>query len=234
MSNSDSSEALTQRNFVDVRAFGIALYDARERESRLFDPLSSPRHDRVPRNRLIAYNRRLEVSHFRENNGWWDDSTLIVRIGGACRDNGGPRARGAWGVYFGSPSQYNANGRLSPDIPQTNARADIESLWQALNILSSMNIVNGVALRDDIHDVRILTNSQYLVNAMAKWMPGWIENGGRRPNGGRVRHFATLKAINDRLDEMSSMLGGKLNIKFMYFPVEGYDTVGELARSALD
>lgn len=211
-----------------------SLNEFGEEIRRRFDPLYSPMHRPVPESELVIYTpskkvSQLQVKHPRTGAIELDELTVVVSIDGACRGNGTPSARGAWGVYFGTQSPYNASGLLDPSLPQTSNRAEIEALSQALHTIQS-DISKDISLQR----IHIKSDSLYLVRAMSEWMEGWIGNHGRNAEGRPVKHYAVLKEIHERLDEMTYDDDGGLDFKFWHVPREKNSEADALANQALD
>ncbi|KAK3945758.1 ribonuclease H-like domain-containing protein [Diplogelasinospora grovesii] len=213
---------------------GTPVDECGEEIERLFDPRLSTEHRRVPESQLIVYNTMKQVSQLqwldpRATGPVPDDFTLVIRIDGACRGNGTPGARAAWAVYLGPGSRYNAFDLLRPALPQTSSRAEIEALVQALRIVRDIT-------KDDfrLQQVRILSDSEYLVNAMGRWIPEWIEAGGRRANGKPVAHYQVLKEIHEKLDDMTYGDDGGLDFKFWHISREKNREADALANQALN
>jgi ribonuclease HI len=154
--------------------------------------------------------------------------TMVVYIDGSCRDNGKPNATAAFGAYFGPQSKYNSAGRLAAHLPQTSTRAEIEALIQAVST------INEICSNDfSFTEIKIATDSSFLVNAMTKWMDGWIANNGIGSNKQPVKHFKTLKSLHDRLHEMRYGDDGGIECDFWLIPREKNQQADKLAREAL-
>ncbi|TKW55779.1 Ribonuclease H1 [Colletotrichum tanaceti] len=202
--------------------------------SRLFDHRASDPHRLVPRSELVVYDPRKQVFGL-QMYSWQrkgivpDPGSLVVYIDGACRDTGTPAARGSWAVYFGPGSPYNRRGLLAPDLPQTGARAEIEALARALDALDDVARRHpaGALLR-----VKIATGSEYLANAMSLWIGDWIENEGADARGRPVAHFAALRALHERLDDMTYGRDGGLDLMFWPIPREENGEANRLANQA--
>lgn len=142
-----------------------------------------------------------------------DEFFLNVWIDGACRYNGQPNARAAWGVYFGPDSPYNKSGRLPATEPQTSTRAEIEALGHATTAVSNLVFAKDDTTRSLMRDhcvgVFFYSDSDYLCKAMTMWMPKWMQNGGHRSSG-PVAHFDVLKKLHENLGLLEKMftLGG--------------------------
>ncbi|KAI5925568.1 ribonuclease H-like domain-containing protein [Camillea tinctor] len=213
---------------------GAPYDDFGEELERAFDPSLSLLHRRVPKAQLVTYNPRkhisqLQITHPRTGAIELDRFTVVLSTDGACRGNGTASARAAWGVYFGPGSRFNAGGLLDPSLPQTSVRAEIEALAQALRIIRRH-------LSDDLEmqEIRIRTDSEFLVKAMSEWMAGWRASGGRNARGQPVKHYAVLKALHDQLDEMTYGDDGGRDFRFWYVPREENREADALANRALD
>jgi ribonuclease HI len=85
-------------------------------------------------------------------------SVMIIFTDGACSSNGTTRASAGYGVFFGKNDPRNISGKL-PGIAQTNQRAELFAVIEALNAVS------------DDQDVEICTDSLYSINSATEWMP---------------------------------------------------------------
>ncbi|KAF4494577.1 NAD dependent epimerase [Fusarium agapanthi] len=138
----------------------------------LFNPDNSQQPRNVPKDVLIAYNRRLGVRHIRYFAGPYrlqkDESSVIIQIDGACRRNGSQYARGDWGVFFGPGSQNNTWGLLPPGAPQTSTFAELYSLMMALDMI-----------RDELplypETVFIVSDSSYLLTHRSTEMSAAVD-----------------------------------------------------------
>lgn len=201
---------------------------------RLFVPGADPGRYHIPRNNLIVYNARKGVSQLRFQAHssfapYRDESTMVIHIDGACRGNGTRNARAAYGIYFGPNSPYNTWGLVPAHMPQTSTRAEIEALAHALPVLQS------ICSHDlQLSDIKIATDSAFLVRAMSEWMEGWIANDGITANGRRVAHFERLWDLHDTLDEMEYGDDGGIVVSFWYVGRERNRAADALANAALD
>lgn len=213
---------------------GCPVNDIGDDIERLFVLDYSPMHRRVPKPQLITYTtakqvRQLQMLHPRTGAIELDKFTVVVSIDGACRNNGKPTARASWGVYFGPGSRYNTSGLLSPELPQTSSRAEIEALSRAIDTIREFSHQDMT-----LQDIKIRCDSEYLCQAMSMWIEGWIENDGLRSNGRAVAHFDKLREIHDKIDDMTYGDDGGLHLQFWNVPREENQEADELANSALD
>jgi ribonuclease HI len=202
-------------------------------EHRRFDPGEQLIYSRLPYENLVTYNREKEILQLRRVTSQHrivvEHDTLVVYIDGAWRNKGYRNAQAAFGVYFGPQSDYNMWGRLSPELPQTSTRAEIEALAHALDR------INGICEQDtSLNQIKIATDSGFLVDAMSKWIEDWIENGGRRSNGKPVQHFDALVDLHDNMNYMQSSDGGGIVCQLWHVGRERNQEADCLANRALD
>lgn len=199
---------------------------------RVFDPQLSPAHRRFAADQLIVYNPAKRVQHLRQISGGQvgvDGYSVVVSIDGACRGNGTRSARAAWGVYFGPQSPHNSCGMLDKSLAQTSTRAEIEALSRALDIIR-----NDVSRDFSLQHYYIRTDSSYLANTFSEWIRSWIQNGGKNFKGKRPAHFGILRAIHERLDDMTYGDDGGMQFKFWHVPREENKEADALANEAFD
>jgi len=202
---------------------------------RLYIPSEDRYSSSVPLSDLVFYNADKKISQLRMKVRHKpvpvpDETSLVVFIDGACRNNGQPTARASWGAYFGPNSSYNTYGLLYDFLPQTSTRAEIEAFHRALIIIRKITDADLKLSR-----IKIATDSSFLVNAMSQWMERWIENDGVGSNGRPVAHFKVLKDLHDTLDHMeySDEAGGR-EVQFWHVPREMNREADALANKALD
>ena len=162
-----------------------------------------------------------------------DDSTLLVHTDGGCRNNGYSNACAAFGVFFGPDSQYNTCGLLHPSLRQTSIRAEIHALEQALVIVQS--ILQDSANSDlEVTEVYFATDSEYLVNCLTRWMPGWKQNGGRKADGKPVAHFKVLEALSDETDCLVNLWNEPIYCRLWHVPRSHNEQADHLVKRALN
>ncbi|KAL1633068.1 hypothetical protein SLS56_003139 [Neofusicoccum ribis] len=109
------------------------------------------------------------------------------------------------------------------------SRAEIEALARALDV------VHAVTVSDfKLSQIKVTTDSSFLVNAVAVWMDGWLANGGASSRSGRVAHFERLRQLSERLDEMEYGDDGGIEVQFWHVPREMNREADALAKAALD
>ncbi|XP_015597413.1 ribonuclease H1 [Cephus cinctus] len=126
------------------------------------------------------------------------DGYVNVYTDGACSSNGYSHAKAGIGVYFGDNHPLNVSQPVSGRA--TNNNAEIQAVIKALEQAKKANIKN----------IKINTDSQFLINCINEWMPKWKRNGWRTSNGKNV--------INKQeLIQMENAMNG-LNVIFEYVP----------------
>lgn len=202
---------------------------------RLYVPSEDRCSSSIPISELVFYNDSKKISQLRmkvmsKPDPVPDETSLVVFIDGACRDNGHPNARASYGVYFGPASPYNTCGLLYESLPQTSTRAEIEAFHRALAIVRK---ITDADLK--LSSIKIATDSSFLVKAMSQWMEQWIEDDGVGSNGNQVAHFQILKQLHETLDymEYSDEAGGR-EVQFWHVPREMNREADALANKALD
>ena len=100
------------------------------------------------------------------------DTTVYIFTDGACSGNPGPGGYGAILKYGGRVKEISGY-----ECETTNNRMEMTAVIEALGRLKRPCMV------------KILTDSNYLVNGMTKWMHGWIK---------RNWHNAEKKPVKNR------------------------------------
>ncbi|KAF6810670.1 glycoside hydrolase family 5 protein [Colletotrichum sojae] len=198
-------------------------------DNRLFNPRISMPYRDIPRSQLVVYDPTKQITRLQMyipgEGVVVDKGSCVVYISSACRNTGQPSAKASWAAYLGPGSRHSRSGPLHPDLPQTSSRAEIEALSRALDV------VRAIRLRDQkLSAVKIATDSEFLVRAMAMW----IEDGGVNSKGKRVAHFETLRQIHERLEEMTYGEEGGLDFCFWAISREENMEAEKIANRALD
>jgi ribonuclease HI len=132
---------------------------------------------------------------------------------GACTGNPGP---GGWGVvvYFTDGSIYEMGDAAAQT---TNNRMEMAAAIAALKLLQSSGQTQAVTLH---------TDSEYLINAVTKWIKGWKKKGWKKADGNPVLNqdlLATLDLLNTNQVTWEHVRGHAGNI--------GNERCDEIARS---
>ncbi|MGY3062333.1 ribonuclease HI [Streptomyces sp. TE3672] len=128
------------------------------------------------------------------------NESIIAACDGASKGNPGPAAW-AWVVADaqGRPERWEAG-------PLGNATNNIAELTALLELLGSTDPAVPIEVRMD---------SQYAMNAVTKWLPGWKRNGWKTSAGKPVANRDLVTAIDDRLTGRT--------VRFTYVPAHQVD-----------
>jgi len=128
------------------------------------------------------------------------DESIIAACDGASKGNPGPAAW-AWVVADGqgNPQRWEAG-------PLGTATNNIAELTALLELLKSTDPAVPVEVRMD---------SQYAMNAVTKWLPGWKRNGWKTSAGKPVANRELVVGIDELLSTRS--------VTFRYVPAHQVD-----------
>lgn len=117
---------------------------------------------------------------------------VLIFCDGACANNGRRGARAGFGVVVlrDGVELTAVSEPLRPEEPQTNQRAELRGLALALSQA-------GILAASGTTTVRIYTDSEYAINCLTKWMPGWKRAGWKRATGEPVLHRDILEPLHD-------------------------------------
>ncbi|TAE52682.1 MAG: ribonuclease HI [Nostocales cyanobacterium] len=121
---------------------------------------------------------------------------------GACTGNPGP---GGWGmvVYFSDGSVHEM-GDSSPYT--TNNKMEMQAAIAALQFFANSG---------QTQPINLYTDSEYLINCVTKWLPGWKKKGWKKSDGSPVQNqdlLETLDRLNNRLVKWQHVRGHSGNI----------------------
>lgn len=110
-----------------------------------------------------------------------NEAVITAAVDGSSLDNPGPAG---WAWYI-DDAHWAAGG-------WPRGTNNMGELMAVLNLLEQ----TAVAAEQPLH---ILCDSQYVINSVTKWMPGWKRRGWRKADGKSVLNVDLLKAIDDAL-----------------------------------
>jgi ribonuclease HI len=155
------------------------------------------------------------MSMIRMGNGWHDGrmtDRFIAACDGACKGNPGPAAW-AWVLLEGvdgGPGRWEAG-------PLGDATNNVAELTALERLLSAVDPAMRLEVRMD---------SQYAMNAVTTWLPGWRKRGWRTASGGPV-------ANRDLIVRIDALLADR-DVQFVYVPAHqvGGDPLNAFADQA--
>lgn len=153
---------------------------------------------------------------------------MRVFTDGACSSNGRPGSKAGFAVWFPEHPELKHSQRIPDGDPQTNQRAELCAIQKAVEILET----NGYT--DE--DIVIYTDSDYSINCLTKWIPGWTARGWKTAEGKDVLHQDVIKDTSARLVKFKSHrfvhvrahTGGVDDLS------RNNDVVDRMARSTID
>ena len=121
---------------------------------------------------------------------------MRVFTDGACSQNGKPTAKAGYAVWVPENRELSSASRVPADQPQTNQRAEMMAIRHAVVTLEDKGFTD--------QDIVIYTDSDYCINCLTKWIPGWISRGWKTSNGTDVLHRDLIEEISTRLTKFKS------------------------------
>lgn len=115
---------------------------------------------------------------------------------GACSNNGRPTAKAGYAVWFPEAQSLSASARVPEDQAQTNQRAELSAIHRCIVILDERGYHD--------EEVVVYTDSDYSINCLTKWMPGWVARKWKTSSGTDVLHRDLIEDITKRLTKFKS------------------------------
>jgi ribonuclease HI len=121
---------------------------------------------------------------------------MRVFTDGACTNNGRPGAKAGYAVWFPDAKELSESARVPETETQTNQRAELSGIFRAVRILDEKGYHDS--------DIVIYTDSEYSINCLTKWLPGWVSRNWKTSVGGDVLHKDLIQDISSRLAKFKS------------------------------
>ncbi|KAI4195213.1 MAG: hypothetical protein LQ350_007335 [Teloschistes chrysophthalmus] len=164
--------------------------------------------------------------------------SIIVGTDGACRDNGKPTAKAAYGVYFGKKSHQNHSYKIVRGGRPTSQRAELRACIEAL--VTIRNIKNAVAcgrrdteslhqVADDFPPVIIKSESAYLVEGMTKHINRWKGSGYLNAQGKPLVNGDYFMRIDQEIQSLQNL---GIDVSFWRVPKDRNQEANKLANAA--
>ncbi len=109
---------------------------------------------------------------------------ITVWTDGASKNNGKKNAVAGYGVFFGDHDPRNVSRPLAPGQEQTNQRAELMAILEAMRILTS-----DAAYSKDKHKIVVVSDSLYSINCISIWYHNWEKNGFKTANNKPVKNL---------------------------------------------
>lgn len=121
---------------------------------------------------------------------------MRVFTDGSCIHNGKPGAKAGYACWFPDNRDLSLCGRVPDDQPQTNNRGELLAISEAVRILETQGFLS--------EDLVIYSDSEYCINCLTKWIPGWVARGWKTSAGGNVLNRDLIEEISKRLAKFKS------------------------------
>lgn len=142
-------------------------------------------------------------------------SKIVIYSDGACSGNPGP---GGWGSIVMNSHHVTELGGYEPHT--TNNRMEILAALRALELVSKQNL--------EPDRIEIFTDSSYLINAITKWVYGWVKNSWVTAQGEPVKNADLFKKLLSITKSLKA-----IKIEWTYVPghkgIVGNERVDEIA-----
>ena len=121
---------------------------------------------------------------------------MRVFTDGSCLGNGKKGAKAGYAVWFPEHREWSIACKLPEDVSQTNQRAELTAIHEAIRIL------NERGCHDE--DIVIYTDSDYSMNCLTKWIPGWMSRNWKTAEGKDVLHQDLIRGSSELLTKFKS------------------------------
>lgn len=116
-----------------------------------------------------------------------ENADVLLFTDGACSGNPGP---GGWAFILRHPASGKEERASGGERQTTNNRMELTAVIEGLRRLKATRRWR----------VRVITDSEYIVNGMTVWLPKWVANHWRRGRGASsepVKNVEMWKALSD-------------------------------------
>lgn len=114
-----------------------------------------------------------------------DNPDVILYTDGACSGNPGP---GGWAAILFHPRTGKIKRLSGGQRETTNNRMELTAVIEGLRAIKA----------DRRWRVKVISDSEYVVNGMTRWLDGWLKNHWRRgskPGSGPVKNADLWQAL---------------------------------------
>jgi ribonuclease HI len=121
---------------------------------------------------------------------------MRVFTDGSCTSNGRKGAKAGFAAWFPDHPSWSSALRVPDDQDQTNNRAELSAIQLAVKTLEDSGEIDC--------DLVIYSDSEYSINCLTSWLPGWMSRGWKTAAGKDVLHQDLIKDITSRLSKFKS------------------------------
>uniref|UniRef100_A0A182Q4X8 Ribonuclease H1 n=1 Tax=Anopheles farauti TaxID=69004 RepID=A0A182Q4X8_9DIPT len=145
-----------------------------------------------------------------------DDGFVHVYTDGSCEGNGTARAAAGLGVYFAEGHALNTSKPVSGRA--TNNCGEIQAASLAIRL----------ARQQGVRRLVINTDSQFMINAITKWLPGWKRRNWTLANGTPVKNKTDFVELEGEMNAGGMVI--KWNHVDAHCGILGNERADQLAR----
>ena len=121
---------------------------------------------------------------------------MRVFTDGSCTSNGRKGAKAGFAAWFPDHPSLSSALRVPDDQDQTNNRAELSAIQLGVKTLEDRGEIDC--------DLVIYSDSEYSINCLTSWLPGWMNRGWKTAAGKDVLHQDLIKDITARLSKFKS------------------------------
>jgi ribonuclease HI len=121
---------------------------------------------------------------------------MRVFTDGSCTSNGRKGAKAGFAAWFPDNPSWSSALRVPDDEDQTNNRAELSAIQLGIKTLEDHGEID--------RDLVIYSDSEYSINCLTSWLPGWMSRGWKTAAGKDVLHQDLIKDITSRLSKFKS------------------------------
>ena len=121
---------------------------------------------------------------------------MRVFTDGSCTSNGRKGAKAGFAAWFPDHPSWSSALRVPDDEDQTNNRAELSAIQLGVKTLEDRGEIDC--------DLVIYSDSEYSINCLTSWLPGWMNRGWKTAAGKDVLHQDLIKDITSRLSKFKS------------------------------
>lgn len=121
---------------------------------------------------------------------------MRVFTDGSCTSNGRKGAKAGYAAWFPDHPAWSSAHRVPDDQDQTNNRAELSAIQLAVKTLEDRGETDC--------DLVIYSDSEYSINCLTSWLPGWMNKGWKTAAGKDVLHQDIIKDTTARLSKFKS------------------------------
>ncbi|KAL8734426.1 MAG: hypothetical protein Q9181_003206 [Wetmoreana brouardii] len=161
---------------------------------------------------------------------------IVVAVDGACRDNGYPEAKSAYGIYFAVDSPHNV-GSIITDSTHSSQRAELRACLEAVGKVRDMeDVLESTGepvdgLDGHLRHLIIKADSAYLVRGITEYIEKWRTNGYKTARGTPVVNADLFQRLDREVETMKDM---GVHVRFWQVPRAYNQEADKLANAALD